>query len=86
MGVGVWCPDEGHEGPIARLEGPILDFVFDRSMRTGHAYWTKASGVRPSTTRTETFALLVALHTGQPACIGIDNESARRKLHLLTRG
>eukprot|EP00969_Alexandrium_andersonii_P163419 7223613-Alexandrium_andersonii.AAC.1 len=68
VGVGVWCPDEGHEGPAARLEGPILDFVFDRPMRTGHAYWAKASGARPSTARTEAFALLVALHTGQPAC------------------
>eukprot|EP00969_Alexandrium_andersonii_P058924 2596881-Alexandrium_andersonii.AAC.1 len=71
-GIGVWCPSDVQ--PVAVADS-VADFVFSEQTANGQAYWSYMQGQRPSSTRAELHAAIIAMFASGAVRVASDSQA-----------
>eukprot|EP00969_Alexandrium_andersonii_P033342 1456101-Alexandrium_andersonii.AAC.1 len=66
--------------------GDFRDFAFESHTYGGSEYWSPVTSQRPSSTRAEMLAALLAIHADGPVHLAIDNANTVKGLARLIDG
>eukprot|EP00969_Alexandrium_andersonii_P307017 13572336-Alexandrium_andersonii.AAC.1 len=83
-GVGVWIPAD--TATVEQIAPGAYDYYHHRVSPQGTALYTCFAGVRPSTTRVEAAAVLLALHTLVPLHLATDSNTVFKTVMRMTAG